>query len=70
MSITTETIKIEGMSCNHCVASVTNALNQTEGVTVESVEIGQAKISFDPTNVKEQTVTAAIEDVGFEVLKV
>ena len=67
MSIKTEILEIEGMSCNHCVSSVTNALNATQGVTVESVEIGQATVAVDTEVAKKETIVAAIEEIGFDV---
>ncbi|MEZ4700689.1 MAG: cation transporter [Rhodothermales bacterium] len=69
MSTKTETLKINGMSCGHCVKSVTQALTQTEGVKVERVEIGLAEISYDPDKVAHDAIVQAIDDVGFEVVK-
>lgn len=43
------TLKVEGMSCGHCVRAVTNALSEVTGVqSVEvSLEKGQAVIQAD-----------------------
>ena len=38
----TDRIKVEGMSCEHCVARVKDALIGLEGVQVESVQIGRS----------------------------
>lgn len=67
MNKTTETIEIDGMSCGHCVDSVKRALEETEGVEVCEVNIGSARVSYDPDTVQRATITQAIEDVGFEV---
>ena len=64
-----ETITIEGMSCNHCVMSVKNALASQEGVEVDAVEIGSAKVRYDPAQIKHDTLVEAIEDIGFEVVE-
>ncbi len=39
---TTETLQIEGMSCDHCVRAVRDALDRLDGVHVESVRIDAA----------------------------
>ena len=64
-----ETIHIEGMSCNHCVQSVKNALAAQEGVVVEAVEIGAATVQYDAAKVQRVALVEAIEDIGFEVTK-
>jgi len=64
----TETIKIEGMSCGHCVRSVREALEETEGVEVEDVQIGSARISYDPSRTNRQEVEHAVEEAGFAVV--
>jgi copper chaperone len=65
MSTITKTIPIDGMSCNHCVRHVENALKATEGVTVDSVQIGSATIQFDPESVSRETLSDVIEDAGY-----
>lgn len=65
-----ETLKIEGMSCNHCVVSVEKALQAAAaGVAIDNVEIGKAEVSFNPAEVNLDQLISAIEDVGFEVLR-
>lgn len=64
--MTNETLKIEGMSCGHCVRAVTEALKEIEGVDVQRVEIGKADIAY-PETVTHERVVAAIEDAGFKV---
>ena len=36
-------LEIEGMSCGHCVAAVSEALGELHGVSVENVRIGSAR---------------------------
>lgn len=63
----TKILKIDGMSCGHCVASVKNALENLKLEVVE-VKIGSAKVNFDKQKISEAEIKNAIEDVGFEVL--
>ena len=62
------TLKIEGMSCGHCVASVKSALSALEGVDVEQVAIGQAVISHDPAVTSTDVIVQAVEDEGYAVV--
>lgn len=64
---TEETIKIQGMSCGHCVKSVREALEETEGVEVEDVEIGSARISYDTDKTSREQIEEIIEDAGYKV---
>lgn len=61
------TMKISGMSCGHCVASVSKALQQLDGVTVDRVAVGQAVVEFDPATTPVSTVTDAVEGAGYSV---
>jgi copper chaperone len=58
-------LSIEGMHCAACVRRVTNALTGLEGVHVESVEVGSAKVAFDKARVSPDQVVAAVDGIGF-----
>lgn len=64
----TETLKIEGMSCGHCVKAVQAALAGTDGVAVEEVAIGSARITYDDAMVSRQAVVEAVEEEGYTVV--
>ncbi len=61
----TVNLAIEGMHCGACVRRVTNALQTIEGVTVNSVEVGSAKVTFDAREASAQNITAALDRNGF-----
>jgi copper chaperone len=58
-------LSIAGMSCGHCVSRVTKALGALDGVSVEHVEVGAAKLSYDPEKVTGERITRAVDDLGF-----
>ncbi len=60
-------LRINGMSCGHCVASVSGALQQVSGARVERVEIGLADVSYDPTSTSRADVVDAVRNAGYEV---
>jgi copper chaperone CopZ len=59
-------LAIEGMHCGACVRRVTNALEGVEGVKVNLVEVGSAKVDFDATATTAQDITAALDRIGFQ----
>lgn len=59
-------ITIEGMGCEHCVMTVREALEKVDGVTVEEVEIGSARVAFEPDAVSEEQIDASIHKAGYE----
>ena len=61
----TDRIKVEGMSCEHCVARVKDALIGLEGVQVESVQIGEVVVSLHSGEVGREAVLAAIQSAGY-----
>lgn len=62
------TVKIEGMSCQHCVGRVRQALEALDGVKEVEVDIGSAKVKFDDGSVKRDGIEAAIVKAGYTVV--
>ncbi|MFZ5817614.1 MAG: heavy-metal-associated domain-containing protein [Bacillota bacterium] len=60
-------VKINGMSCGHCVMGVKKALSAVPGVENLEVQIGSAKFEGNPDLAK---VKEAIEEEGYEVVSV
>jgi copper chaperone len=64
----TETIiKIEGMSCQHCVMRVKKALDGTTGIIEAKVTVGSAGIKYDESKVKMEEIYSAVEKAGYKV---
>lgn len=64
-----KTIRIEGMSCGHCTARVTKALEALAGVSAVQVDLNTntATIEAD-ASVTDALLTEAIDDAGYDVL--
>ncbi|MCC7195971.1 MAG: heavy-metal-associated domain-containing protein [Gemmatimonadaceae bacterium] len=62
------TMRIEGMSCGHCVKAVSKALGALPGVAVDKVEVGSATVTFDPGATPAERVRRAVEDEGYRVV--
>jgi copper chaperone len=65
----TLSINVEGMSCQHCVHAVTNAVAVLAGVGKVDVSLDkkQATVEFDPGVTGLQSIKKAIEDQGYTV---
>ena len=64
----TVTIKVEGMKCVKCSASVSKALKATEGVEDAQVssEKGEAVIKYDDQKLTEAKLREVINSTGFK----
>jgi copper chaperone CopZ len=62
-------LSIDGMSCQHCVRAVTEALQQVPGVQVEHVEIGTAVVDYEPGQATEEAIVDAVNDEGYAAVK-
>ncbi len=65
--MTSLTLRINGMSCEHCVEAVRRALASLPGVQVEAVQIGQARVRFDETATNPTALAAAVSDAGYSL---
>lgn len=67
-TITQETIKVEGMSCGHCVMRVKKAIEGVQGVNKVDVNLDnkQAVVEFDEGKTDVEKIKAAVRDTGYE----
>jgi copper chaperone len=63
----TDTLQITGMSCGHCVRTVEEALRGVEGTEVLGVEVGAARVRYDPEQVSRERLAEVVEREGFGV---
>jgi copper chaperone len=61
-----DTVKIKGMSCQHCVGSVKKALESIPGISQVNVDLEAAKATFENNGVDKKEIKAAISGIGFE----
>jgi len=62
-------IKIQGMSCNHCVMAVTKALQGIEGIRDVSVDLEAGEAMFEETTpVDPEVIKKKISAAGFDVV--
>ncbi len=64
----TAELRIEGMTCGHCVMSVRKELSKLANTSVEDVQIGSAKVQIDETKITTQQLAQAIEEAGYRLI--
>ncbi len=63
-------LEIRGMSCQHCVKTVTDALTTLEGVQRVKVNLrkGEVIVRYDASYITDANLAKAITEVGFEMV--
>ena len=65
-----KSIKIKGMSCQHCVMAVTKALAALDGVKDVNVDLKSGVATYEEVKaVDPKVVAAAIKKAGYEVVE-
>jgi len=61
-------VLISGMSCEHCVKHVTNALQELAGVSNVEVSLAAKNAIIEASDdLTDEAIKAAIDDAGYEV---
>ena len=68
--MTEVTLKVEGMSCNHCVQSVERSVGELAGVVQVKVNLAEGKVAvlFDEAKVSRAQIEEVIDDQGYTVV--
>lgn len=65
---TTTDYKVKGMTCEHCVRSVTDEVAKVDGVSDVVVDLGAGQVSVtSDTEIDQQAVRSAVEEAGYEL---
>ena len=64
-----ETVKVEGMTCQHCVQTIADALKNIAGLNTVNVDLVKKEVSveFNENETELQKITDKIIEVGFEL---
>ena len=64
-----ETVKVEGMTCQHCVQIITDALKNITGLNTVNVDLVKKEVGveFNENETKLRKISAKIIEVGFEL---
>ncbi|MFI2608885.1 heavy-metal-associated domain-containing protein [Kitasatospora sp. NPDC018619] len=61
--------RVEGMTCGHCVASVTAELKKLDGVGEVAVDLAAGTVTVGSTGpLADSEVAAAVDEAGYELV--
>ncbi|MGP0629692.1 heavy-metal-associated domain-containing protein [Nitrospina sp. 32_T5] len=65
-----ETLKVDGMTCGHCVETVSKAVSSIPGVSKVDVDLEKNRVAvdFDENQTALADIKSKITDVGYEVV--
>lgn len=58
--------QVEGMSCQHCVTAVTNAIREHDGAAQVQVDLASGRVAVESVQPAD-TLKAAIDEAGYTV---
>ena len=69
MNLQNATLKVQGMSCGHCVNAVETGVGALNGINDVKVNLAEAEVavSFNDAQVSLEQIKEAIEDQGYDV---
>jgi copper chaperone len=66
--MSTSIFTVEGMTCGHCVASVTEEITEIDGVTDVVVDLPTGAVTVTSAEPLDQAhVRAAVEEAGYQL---
>ncbi|TWT25856.1 copper chaperone CopZ [Planomicrobium sp. CPCC 101110] len=65
-----ETLKVQGMSCGHCVNAVESSVGELQGVSSVKVNLdqGEVTVEYDTSKTSLSEIQETIEDQGYDVV--
>ena len=65
---TTSTFTVIGMTCDHCVAAVTNEVSQLPGVTRVDVQLASGLVTVESDRpLDDAAIVLAVDEAGYAV---
>lgn len=66
--MTNVTLKVEGMSCGHCVNSIEGAMKTLGASAKVDLASGSVAINYEENKLTLETIKEAIEEQGYDVV--
>ena len=67
--MSTETYTVTGMTCGHCVSSVTEEVGEIPGVTDVRVDLESGRLTVTADHpLAEPAVRGAVEEAGYQLV--
>ena len=59
---------VDGMTCGHCVAAVSEEVGKVPGVTDVQVDLESKRVVVAGTGVADEAVVAAVDEAGYDAV--
>lgn len=59
---------VEGMTCGHCTAAVTDELTAVDGVETVNVDLETKRVEVRGSALDDQVLVAAIDEAGYDAV--
>ena len=70
--MSSKTINVEGMTCDHCVNAVTEEISKIPGVTEVNIDLHAGEISpvtiSAGIEISDVDIAAAVEEAGYSIV--
>jgi copper chaperone CopZ len=63
----TRTYTVTGMTCGHCVASVTEEVEEIGGVEAVEVDLETGALTVSAPTIDDEAVRAAVQEAGYQL---
>jgi copper chaperone CopZ len=60
------TVKISGMTCNHCKTNVENNLKKLTGIESVVVNLAEQTAQIEGDNIDSELIKQTVEDLGYQ----
>jgi copper chaperone CopZ len=67
MASTEQTYTVQGMTCDHCVVSVSEEVSEISGVEAVQVDRASGRLVVSGEGFSDDDVSAAVADAGYEI---
>ena len=63
-------LNVQGMSCGHCVKTITNALGELPGVNNINIDLNKATVafSFETAQTPLEKIKLTITEAGYDIV--
>lgn len=62
-----KSITVKGMSCGHCKAAVSKAVQTVDGVEKVTVDLATGRVTYSAATDVEDKIKDSVEKAGYEV---
>ncbi len=68
-AVAQEEYRVEGMTCEHCVAAVTREVSALPGVQEVEVDLASGLLRVTGEQVSDDAVRAGVEEAGYSLVR-